>query len=102
MAAGKKLNYAREVDSGSFMDKYALTLAVASDLINVSAKASVDDDGVIREVIECDYIGSGAIDLTDYANLPIYSKIWDHQANKYHVKKAASGTSTWVSSAAAS
>jgi len=101
MAAGIKYNYAREVDSGSWMDKYAFTKAVADTLTNFRAHASVDPSGNIREVVECEYIGSGAITLANFANLPLYSKIWDHQANKYHIKKAASGTSTWVSSAAA-
>jgi len=102
MAAGLKRNYDREGDSGAWEDEFAIAKADADNLEHFSLMVGADKDGNPVSKVVCDYVGSGAITLANYKGLPIRSVIWDHQANKYHVKKAASGTSTWVSSAAAS
>ncbi|MGV8131553.1 MAG: hypothetical protein ACP5N7_05640 [Candidatus Pacearchaeota archaeon] len=99
MSAGKKLGFAREVDSGSWMDDYSIALADAANLVNVHAIRSVDNDGTTRTKVTADYVGTGAITLANYAGLPKYSLIYDWQAEKIHVKLADSGTSTWKSTA---
>ena len=91
-----KYNFAFPVNSGSWEKRYAVAAAAAAKLTNVAATAVKNPDGTDQEFVTADYIGSGAITLSDYAGFPIYSKIWDHQANTYHIKKAAAGTSTWV------
>jgi hypothetical protein len=97
MGAGKKLGYAREVDSGSWMDDFNVTLVAAAKLTNVHATKYVDNDGTVREKVTADFIDTGAITLTDYAGFPKYSVIDDYQADLIHRKVADAGTSTWKS-----
>lgn len=99
MGAGKKLGYAREIDSGSWMDDFSISLTAAAKLANVHAISSVDDDGTIRQKVTADYISSDAITLSDYAGLPKYSVIDNYQADVIHRKVADSGTSTWKTTA---
>jgi len=101
MAAGLKRNFDREVDSGAWEDQFAIAKADADNLVGFHATKGSDSSGTPTVIVTCHYVGSGAITLANYKGLPNHSVIWDHQAYKYHVKIAASGTSTWKSSAAA-
>lgn len=79
---------------------FSLTGTHWSDLFDITLNVDSLRGGVLSgegtDKFEGDYISSDAITLTDYANLPIYSKIWDFQASVTHIKTAAAGTSTWA------
>ena len=47
------------------------------------------------EWLEGNYIGTDAINLADYQNLPALSKIWDKQAFKVYFKIGDRGDNTW-------
>ena len=53
--------------------------------------------GSETDIVKGYYTGSDAIDLSNYANLPKGSVVYDTKTPAIHVKTAAAGTSTWVS-----
>lgn len=96
MATGKKLLWAREVDSDAWQDALGVT-AGATDLISVSGKSSKDNSGNKITVIDAVYNGAGAITLTNYNGFGVGSIIRDVQAFKLYLK---TGATTWKTSAA--
>lgn len=72
----------------------SLSDAAFTNLNCIAFKVSVNNGTVVRRVT-ANYIGAGAITLSDYANLPKYSVLVDYQAYKVYYKIAAAGTSTW-------
>jgi hypothetical protein len=87
-----KLNLAPNENQG-WMDRFNITLH--TDDLEVFV---IGANGITKCL--CWYKGSGAITLSDYANLPLGSIIFDEQAHTTIEKAAAAGTSTWKTSAA--
>jgi hypothetical protein len=89
-----RLNLAVNENQG-WMDRFGITLH--TDDLEVLVLGANNNTRVIAW-----YNGSGAITLSDYANLPLGSIIFDLQAHTTVEKAAAAGTSTWKTSAARS
>lgn len=94
MASGIKKNPLTINHGASWMDKWAITSGTTYlEVLELGA-------GNVTRLL-CWYRDpSTAITLTNYANFPKGTVIYDEQAYKVHIKVAAEGTSTWKSSAA--
>lgn len=89
-----KLNLDTNENQG-WMDRYVITAGY--DDLEVLVLGANDAEQVIAF-----YNGSGAINTTNYKNFPLGSIIFNRQAHTTIEKAAASGTDTWVTSAARS
>lgn len=102
LATGKK-NFGLCSDANAnVVDEY--NLATAKDDLYIAKFGGRDQSSSelgSRAFVIGFYLGTSAINLTNYAGLPEGSIIIDRQAYKTHYKVAASGTDTWKSSAAA-
>jgi len=102
LSAGKK-NFGLCVDNNSnVLDVFSITTG-KNDLyiLKLGTRDQSTSELGDKHFVIAIYIGSSAITLSNYAGLPLGSVIFDAQAYKTHYKVAASGTSTWKSSAAA-
>lgn len=86
---GNKQNRAPSLSGTYFADLFNLTTHVEDYLIG----GVVSGEGV--DSFDGDYISASAIALADYANLPKYSVIRDHQAHKTYYKTGAAGVNQW-------
>lgn len=72
--AGKKPNWAREIDSNNFQDIFGLTAAAAQKLNVVRGESVLDQDGNKRVLVHATSLAA-TLTLTDYANFQIGSTI---------------------------
>jgi hypothetical protein len=94
-AAGVKYKFLREVDTDRWQDLLSLSAADAAKLTNVHAWGGLDEINNQNVVVYmANYVGSGAIDLTDYGAMDIGSIIIDTTAATkcLYVKIAKSAT----------
>lgn len=72
--AGKKPNWAREVDSNNFQDVFGLTAAAAQKLNLVRGESVIDQSGN-KLLVPHALSKASSITLTDYASFPIGATI---------------------------
>jgi hypothetical protein len=89
--AGKKPNWAREIDVDNFQDMFGLSAAATLKLTVVSGKSVIDQAGQQHHVITA-VVTAQTITLTDYAKFGIGSRIYHTGATTptVYVKCAAS------------
>lgn len=94
-----KQNNIKPGDGVSWEDAYDID---ATGLTNASRTNFFVERKILPngdEIANAEYLGTGALTLSEFANFPKGSKIWATQLSTayLYIKKAAAGTSTWKS-----
>jgi len=102
LTAGKKPNWARNIDSDNFQDIYGLAATDAQKLGLVEGKAVIDSNGTKRIILVCTSFETSELTWANYANVPIGSRVYMPLVTTPGVwlKKANAGATTdWLKQA---
>ncbi len=75
LTAGKKPNWAREIDSDNYQDIFGLSASDAEKLGLVIGHAVMDTDGNKRIVLHCTSYETSELTWANYANVPVGSVV---------------------------